>query len=295
MTFQPVCDYSFARPNLATLKQAGYQGVMRYLAPLPNQKVVTVGEANAIRSAGLGLGLVWESVNGRALSGATGGLSDGTEALRQAAALGFPADRPIYFVAEDPARVALGAWPTIEAYFLGLMQGGVPLSRIGAYGSQLLVEHLVTIHLASWGWQVEGWSSGISGACQLYQRLKPTLVGGAVGLELDEDAVLSSDWGGWMPDAQPALSVSETPIQIGDNMQKTNTTVLIRGGQGWCDCPVPAASVVSVLVMDQAPGVIGGYPDIPAFAGLATDQAPNGVLVFRGGADGTYGVTVVYV
>lgn len=78
------------------------------------------------------------------------------------------------------------------------------------------------------------------------------------------------------------------------NMQIVNTQVVIKDRQGWCPNPVPEDAIVSVMLYDMAPAVVGGYDNIPMYGGLATDaNSPNGILVFSGGADGTYGVRVV--
>ena len=93
----------------------------------------------------------------------------------------------------------------------------------------------------------------------------------------------------------PAIPQQSPTIMQGDNtVQRVTTQVEIQNAQGWCFNPVPFDNLVSVLVQDQAPAVVGGYTDIPSFSGVASDQNnPNGILVFKGGADGVYGITVI--
>lgn len=201
-------DYSFARPAPSALRAAGYQGVVRYLDWLPNPKVIDGAELAALHAAGLSVALVWESVAQRASSGGqAGGKADATEALRQADALGFPADRPVYFVLEDPNVEPASDWVAIEAYLAGVAEV-FPVSRIGGYGSQRLVEAMVTGDRISWGWQVEGWSTSVSPLCNLYQRLQVSLDPRLAG-QVDEDAILEADWGAWDP-PPPASSGPDT-------------------------------------------------------------------------------------
>lgn len=200
-------DYSFARPSPSALRAAGYEGVIRYLDWLPNPKVIDGAELAALHAAGLSVALVWESVAQRASSGGqAGGHADAVEALRQAEVLGLPADRPIYFVLEDPNVEPVSDWTAIEAYLAGVGEV-LPATRIGGYGSQKLVEAMVTGDRIGWGWQVEGWSTSVSNLCNLYQRLKVSLDPRLAG-QVDEDAILESDWGAWAP---PAKTVAATP------------------------------------------------------------------------------------
>lgn len=91
-----------------------------------------------------------------------------------------------------------------------------------------------------------------------------------------------------------------TPIVINypeDNMQSITSQVEIASGHGWIPSPVPAATVVNVVVQDEDPGAVDRYDDIPVFQGAASGTAqgaPNGALVFAGPStmNGTYGVVI---
>src|ERR1700755_3427557 len=91
-------DYSTARPNLDQLWAAGKRFVCRYLAYLPNNKVLQVNERSALHAKGFGIVLNWEQAAGDMLKGRAKGVEHATEALRQANALGAPASVPIYFL-----------------------------------------------------------------------------------------------------------------------------------------------------------------------------------------------------
>jgi hypothetical protein len=185
-----IADYSSARPDLHALKAAGAEGIQRYLAPLPNQKVIDAAEFDAALAAGLTVTLVWEWYNQRALGGQAAGSVDGAEAARQAHRLGYTG--VVYAVLEDPTTVHVSLWPAIDAYARAFADayGGV----IGGYGSQALIETFLERGIIGYGWQVGGWSKSVSPACHLYQRLTPTVLGHFLG-QVDEDAVLKPDYG----------------------------------------------------------------------------------------------------
>jgi hypothetical protein len=243
MSGPAVCDYSYARPDPAVIKAAGYLGVVRYLSWQPNAKNITSGELAALWGAGLDVALVWETGAQAASGGYPIGHSEGAEALRQANALGWPSTRPVYFVMEDPNQVPTSQWSVIEEYCHGLQDAGWPLERIGGYGSQALIEHLHTSGFISWGWQVEGWSATVSAVCHLYQRDTPTLAPAALVGSIDEDAVLQADWGGWngqtisptpSPSPAPVAAPSSQPTLSGGPMP----SILVRlpvgpSGEGW--------------------------------------------------------------
>jgi hypothetical protein len=74
-----------------------------------------------------------------------------------------------------------------------------------------------------------------------------------------------------------------------------NVDVIISGGAGWVASPVPVASVVNCVVLDENPDHVGHYDAIPAFIGAATQtgsHSPNGALVFSGTASGTYALVI---
>src|SRR5664280_3626567 len=127
-------DYSSGRPNLKDVKDDGYEVVARYL--FPPTKGITMIEATAIRAAGLGLVLIYESYAGRALEGQAAGVADGKTALAWARSIGFPDSRPLYFAVDfQPTTVEL---VRIDAYLQGVAFA-IGLSRVGVYGSYAVV------------------------------------------------------------------------------------------------------------------------------------------------------------
>ena len=132
------------------------------------------------------------------------------------------------------------------------------------------------------------WVAGYPGS------VGPNLYPGSVGHQwrdvgpYDESVMVD-----YLPGIDPAPVPDPVPpvIYPGDTVQANSITVAISGGNGWAPSPVPAAKVVSVEVLTENPGAVGRYDNTPEYVGLATQPgpgAPNGALVFRGGANGTY-------
>lgn len=155
MTVMPqVIDYSWWRPALADLKAAGIVSVCRYLAPLPNGKVIDKAEYGALRAAGIGVVLNWESSGTSYTGGYAAGKAEGAEARRQARALGHPDSRPII------QSVDIGVEPSqaLIDYQRGFNDGG-GCGRQGFYGDGACADMLFGAGLISVYWQANarGW------------------------------------------------------------------------------------------------------------------------------------------
>lgn len=303
------CDYSFARPSLTELKRCSYVGVMRYLYSPVNGKVISLAEARAIWAAGLQLGLVWEGGAQEAQGGYNAGVNNARAALALANGIGWPASRPIYFVAEDPNTIPTSEWPAAVAYFQGIV-AVLGVARVGAYGGQSLLEHLQGLGLARWFWQVGGWSRIVHGDWHLYQRLSTTVASPLVAGSIDEDAVLAADWGGWDGKAVAAQAPAPTtaptkigaPIAVGSDIVSSvisGQTTLDGQGSGYIATGLPAGKtfrdIVAIRVdwagpADQNPPT--NYPDeciADVDVGSPAGQArvifrhgrPNGFYTFR--------------
>jgi Rv2525c-like, glycoside hydrolase-like domain len=199
-----VADYSFAHPDPARVKAAGYVGVMRYLSPDP-AKNLSPAELLALHALDLGVGLVWEAGATDELGAAPVGKSEAAAATSLALALGFPLDRPIFFAADFAASG--GQLADVAAYLdAARTQTRYP---IGVYGSATTVDTMLAEGVCSWGWQTSAWSSGIvSARAELYQRQTPVLtIAGAPPGSWDENVALRPDWGGWYPAAQAVVNV----------------------------------------------------------------------------------------
>ncbi len=213
-------DYSFSRPEVARMVREGYEGVLRYISPNA-PKNLSISERDALRAAGLAIGLVWEWYAERALEGRAAGRADAQAALAQANALGFPADRPIYLAIDWDARP--DQQQAINDYIDGAVEVGGKRFR-AAYGGYWVIKRLFDAGKIDWGWQTYAWSGGNwDNRAQLRQVLN-----GQWGGQVDFNESTKDDWGQWKADApvnqqpqapsQPVASGDTYTVKAGDTL-----------------------------------------------------------------------------
>jgi uncharacterized protein (TIGR03382 family) len=189
------CDYSFARPAPSSLVSMGYQFAARYLSGDPSSgKDITASEASGLTGAGLDIVLVWETSGTDATSGYNQGVSDATAAKSEAATVGQPTTRPIYFAVDFDADSSDAS--SINAYFQGVASV-IGLSRTGIYGGYYIVNELFNEGLVTFGWQTYAWSDGSwDSRAQLRQTQN-----GVDDDQLDADEGMVADFGQYGPNA----------------------------------------------------------------------------------------------
>ena len=199
-------DYSFARPGGAAIKAAGYEFVCRYLASSAG-KAITKAEALDLQANGLALVLVFEDYANQALNGQAQGVADAQEALAQANALGFPADRPIYFAVDFDATKAQQA--PIDAYLQGAASV-IGAARVGIYGGFYVVKRCLDNGTAVWAWQTVAWSGGqVDPRTHIYQNGDSAFAGGA-----DVDEAKQLDYGQWPEGGDVSTPTDEETARI---------------------------------------------------------------------------------
>ena len=153
-------DYSFSRPNLATLKQKNYDFVIRYVGG-DASKVITKDEAAKIRHAVLDLVLVYEGSDPlRMRLGKSAGVADANEAVSEARNAGLPADFFCYF-AWDPSYYDFRSLDTDLPLIYGYLDGAASVlgaSRVGFYGFYAAVKAVLDNNKAAKAWQTSGQS-----------------------------------------------------------------------------------------------------------------------------------------
>jgi len=183
-------DYAFERPSsIGALKRDKVEFVCRYLAGgAGGSKEITRPEASELSHAGIPIVLVWETTAGRAGKGHEAGIRDAIAASRQAASIGAPPTRPIYFAVDFDAR-----GPQVRAYFQGVRKilGG----RTGVYAGYAPVKYLFDYHLIDYAWQTYAWSGGAwDHRAQLQQYSNDHTV---AGVPCDLDRAVKADFGQW--------------------------------------------------------------------------------------------------
>jgi Domain of unknown function (DUF1906) len=152
-------DYAFTpHPSTASLKKAGKTFVLRYFAGgAGGSKELTASEAKELSTAGLDIGVVWETSAGRAGRGGLAGATDARKAKAQAEAVGMPADRPIYFAVDYDANPTPGSG--VDRYFRAVANV-LGVERTGVYGGYKVVKFLFDQKRIKYGWQTYAWTAG---------------------------------------------------------------------------------------------------------------------------------------
>lgn len=201
-------DYAWSRPSIAAMRAAKVEFVCRYLSWDTTGKNLTRGELAQLIEAGFWIVVVWETSAKRALSGYTGGKSDAQAARVQAAALGMPPGRPIYFAADWDAG------PDDHAAILNYLDGAAAVigrDRVGLYSGYGPMKAAFDADKIAYGWQTYAWSEGRwDRRAQLQQYSNDQLMGGA---GVDFDRGMTEDYGQWKPGEEPVVPLSDKDIE----------------------------------------------------------------------------------
>jgi hypothetical protein len=191
-------DYSYARPAPSVTRAQGYAFVVRYLSH-DGSKAIHLAEAQATAAAGLDIVVNWEDTAQAALGGYGQGVADAQVAAAQAAAIGMPAGRPVYFSIDfDASAAQQGA---LDAYFDGIASV-LGRDATGAYGGYSQIKRLFDAGKIAWGWQTYAWSYGAWDPRAQLRQVQNGIAGGSE--DLDES--VAADFGQWGPNA-PGPSV----------------------------------------------------------------------------------------
>jgi hypothetical protein len=204
---------------------------MRYLAPLPNPKVIDAAELAALHQAMKPVGLVWEVGAHDSDGGYDQGHNYGTQARAQARALGFPDSVPIYWAVDK--RLTNITRNTALDYGHGF-RDAAGASR--PYGEAALIDAAVGFGLCDGGWCPETW--GHSDHIVLSQ-----VVGESDVPDTDANNIIRADWGGWHPDIPtPGADMDLTA----DNLHAIAEAVTVRLNQ---DCARPGTTGIGTTMI----------------------------------------------
>jgi hypothetical protein len=275
VTSIPGCDMT-GGVSASSLVSMGYQFVCRYVSG-GNSKDITASEASADEAAGLDIVLVWETDGTAGTDSAdpmSQGVSDAMGAQSEAASVGAPSTRPIYFAVDFDASSSDDS--AVNAYFQGVASV-IGLSRTGVYGGYYIVNELFNAGLVEWGWQTYAWSSGQwDSRAQLRQTLNDVDNG-----QLDDDEGMVADYGQWGPGSPTGGDGGVAP---GDgSTPATPCTVTTTGDMGVCLDTSVCASMGGTSTPNYCPG-----PDnIECCTNLPTPEAgsPEAGSADTGSAD----------
>lgn len=178
-----VIDYSAWRPTDAQLLGSNIEGVSRYLtfpdSTFNKAKQIQKPEYDHLIGLGLTVTLNWEWQKGSWRDGAAGGARDGTEARRQADALGYPSDCIVVQSVDTDALPF--EYPTAFAYqdAFNRAYGRGPQ---GCYGEGALLDQMLDRGLIriAWNTAATAWG-GVSARAHLVQGVQ---VSGAYDLNV---------------------------------------------------------------------------------------------------------------
>lgn len=223
------------RPDPTALAADGIKLVSRYLAPVPNPKVVTAAEITALHAAGIAVLLNWESSGTRAQGGAANGTQDGAQAAAMAETLGAPHGLTIFYSVDFDALPA--DYPAVKAYFSAVRAATAGRYGVGVYGSGNVIDELKIWGLADAYWQTYAWSGTyLSPNADLYQYHNNATLPG-VGVAVDDDEIIDlAALGAWLPTTPSTGDDDVLPEYI----ENTDTgAVMVHYGAGVCK---PAAT-----------------------------------------------------
>jgi hypothetical protein len=153
--------------------------------------VLTKGEADKLRAAGLSVVSNWEFRTDDQLRGRDGGRYDAREAERIHKAVGGPANAPIYFSTDFDASAAQLA--TCYEYLRGCADV-LGWDRVGVYGGYRTIAYMAGKGV-KWLWQTYAWSGGRwHPGAQLQQYKNGVKVAGA---DVDLNRATTTAYGQW--------------------------------------------------------------------------------------------------
>jgi hypothetical protein len=185
-------DFSFARIPAATLVANGVRHVFRYLAYLPNGKVINKFEHDDDVAHGLIVHYNWETTATRPFDGAGAGSNDGHEAGRQLDMLGEPLTTPIIVSLDTDPRNPNTPWSSVRAYLDAFRSAsGRP---VGFYAGAAGIDVAATWGFVREFWQTAAWSgSYLSAHADYYQRIGHSWrIPGVADDAYDEDVIIHS-------------------------------------------------------------------------------------------------------
>lgn len=162
-----VLDYT-RRIAPAALKLAGAVGVSRYLAPLPNPKVIQKPEYDELTHAAIDVTLNWEFDSRDWMGGQGAGLNHAFSAVTQARALGYP--RGDVIVGSADFDMSRAQWLSAgsgyaNGFSRGIRNGGY---RPGVYGPWDVLQWVKDS-----GYMDAFWQAGLSTAWSNFRNRRP--------------------------------------------------------------------------------------------------------------------------
>lgn len=158
-------DYSWGRPDLDLVRQAGYSFIVRYLSFDRTGKNLTRAEAEQAANAGLELVLNWQNKRGDYRGGGPVGRIHGRAARLQADLIGARRHSPPIYVSIDEDTSADPTLMNAAVDYLAAFQEEIEATRpytgryfLGVYGGLDTIRRIDDEHMSGYLWQTRAWS-----------------------------------------------------------------------------------------------------------------------------------------
>ncbi|WP_070377682.1 DUF1906 domain-containing protein [Rhodococcus sp. WMMA185] len=203
-SFGTLIDYSAGVPSAASIREAGYDGAIRYVsdrrpgAEWMMGKPMRADEAQALRNAGLSVVSCYQYGKGATADwrgGCEAGKRHAARGLELHLAAGGPEDRPIYASIDDNPTI-LDFVTQIAPYLVG-WQSVVGKANTGIYANSGTLDLAMLAGLGSWYWQ-HNWGTPVGYVhprAHLHQfEIDKRSVD---GIGIDRNNILQPDYGQW--------------------------------------------------------------------------------------------------
>ena len=223
-----VLDYSAGVPQAAAVRDAGYDGAVRYISPpradWMRGKPIQRAEIDDFHVHGLDVAFVWQygkEADSDVMRGRDGGLADARAARQKLDELGC-GNHPVFFAVDF--AITLEQWNVTAVEYFRACCEILGRERVGIYGHSRVISWAVEDgvianlgggkHLA---WQTIAWSWGeLSSEAVLFQRAGQVTVG---GIECDVNDVWHHYWG-----QKPVSEVAPQP----QSQPETSGPIVVR-------------------------------------------------------------------
>ena len=204
-------DFSFARVPAATLAANGVKHVFRYLAYLPNGKVITKPERDDDVAHGVTVHYNWETSSGRFLEPGIGD-ADGAYAAQLLAGLGDAGHVVICSLDTDPNGLTVSQLATVHAN----LQAFSRHCPVGIYGGAKIIDASAAWPEVRERWQTAAWSGGyLSPHADYYQRTGHSWsLPGVPADAYDEDVVIHPGNGAPTPPPEKPVLAPKYNVQL---------------------------------------------------------------------------------
>ena len=192
-----LADYSSQPVSAAALKQAGYQGAVRYISPgreaWMKAKPLSKNEVEDFKKHGLELVSVWQYLKEDWRGGFNSGAENARKALQKHKELGAPSKAPVFFAIDsDPT---LFEYNNIVAHYIKGILSVIPKDQFGLYCNSKVHAWAEEDGFKHMWWKHNWGSDGELNGCHIHQfEIDRAEV---AGVKIDRNRTYQNVYGQW--------------------------------------------------------------------------------------------------